>query len=75
LSADGDSSKRLIIQQWFNLEKKIAEYEEAHGISSQHEDQDEINKQAQQTVGQWMKSPIGGEKPVGGKEKEDEFFF
>lgn len=75
LSADGDSSKRLIIQQWFNLEKKIAEYEEAHGISSQHEDQDEINKQAQQTVGQWMKNPISGEKPAGGKEKEDEFFF
>ena len=73
-SADG-SGARLIIQDWYNLEEKIARLDAKRGIESNRESQDEINKKAQQPVDDWVSKPFG-EKTVHGKpSKEDEFFF
>lgn len=75
LCADG-KGERLIIGKMFNLEEKIAKYNEAHGIAVQSESQADINKQAEQSVGAWMNNQFAGEKPAKTTEKsEDEFFF
>lgn len=75
LSADG-KGKRLIIGNMFNLEKKINEYNESHGVYSQQESQDEINEKAQQSVGAWMNNQFSGDgQPKQPDKSEDEFFF
>jgi type IV secretion system protein VirD4 len=76
LCADG-KGKRLIIQDWFNLEEKIEKLNQKRGIETKQEKQSEINQKAQQPVDNWMNKPMGGKEkvvnPAGGK--EDEFFF
>lgn len=76
LCADG-KGKRLIIQDWFNLEKKIARLNEARGIETKRESQAEINQKAQQSVENWMNKPPyqGSSKSTTAKTNEDEFFF
>jgi type IV secretory pathway TraG/TraD family ATPase VirD4 len=73
--ADGDGA-RLIIQDWFNLQEKIARLEQKHGIETKREKQEDINKRAQQPVDDWINKQLSGERNVSGKnDKEDEFFF
>lgn len=74
--ADGDG-KRMIIQEWFNLEEKIARLEQKAGIETKKETQEDINQKAQQSVDNWISKPLStGEVPSSKKEeKEDEFFF
>ena len=75
-SADYDQSKRLAIQNWFNLEEKIERLEKKRGIVSKKEKQEDINQKAQQTVDNWMNRQLAGEKTTLNKnDKEDEFFF
>ena len=75
-SADYDQSKRVAIQTWFNLEEKIARLAEKNGQEQiQDLKQEEINKQAQQTVNSWMGGGFVPEKPVKQKEQQDEFCF
>ena len=73
-SADGDG-KRLIIQDWFNLEEKIARLDAAKGVEIKKEKQEDINKRAQQPVDGWMNNQFSDGKVIEDKEKEDEFFF
>jgi type IV secretory pathway TraG/TraD family ATPase VirD4 len=76
-SADYDQSKRLSIQDWFNLEEKIARLEQKRGIEIKREKQEDINRKAQQPVEGWMNKQFGGgNNPTSSKnDKEDEFFF
>ena len=74
-SADGNG-KRLIIQEWFNLEEKIERLNEKRGIETKKEKQEDINQRAQQTVDNWMDKPFRGNQSSKPKnDKEDEFFF
>jgi type IV secretory pathway TraG/TraD family ATPase VirD4 len=73
--ADG-KGKRLIIQEWFNLEEKIDRLNKKNGIEEKKEKQSEINLKAQQPVDGWMRNQFKNERTVPNKnEKEDEFFF
>jgi type IV secretion system protein VirD4 len=73
-SADGEGA-RLIIQDWFNLEKKIEEYNRTHDkIEINLSQQEEINLKAQKSTEAWLQGGLGKEKPVG-ESKKDEFFF
>lgn len=72
--ADG-KGKKLIIQQCFNLEEKIAKINEARGIEVKEEKQEEINKRSQQPVSSWMNSDYNTPSTNNDKDKEDEFFF
>jgi type IV secretory pathway TraG/TraD family ATPase VirD4 len=74
-SADFDQSKRLSIQDWFNLEEKIERLNAKKGIEDKREKQEDINQRAQQPVDDWMNKRLGGEKVVATNGKEDEFFF
>ena len=77
-SADFDQSKRLQIQNWFNLEEKINRLNEKNGIEVKQEKQEDINRKAQQPVDSWMNQPFsGGDRNASpkGSDKEDEFFF
>jgi type IV secretory pathway TraG/TraD family ATPase VirD4 len=75
-SADYDQSKRLSIQEWFNLEEKIARIEKERGIEVKREKQEDINKKAQQPVEGWMNKQFSSSGASSTKnDKEDEFFF
>ena len=76
-SADYDQSKRLSIQDWFNLEEKIERINQKRGIESAQEKQEDINQKAQQSVDGWMNKPFnnGGGASTTKNDKEDEFFF
>lgn len=75
-SADYDQSKRLSIQDWFNLEEKIARIEKKRGIEVKREKQEDINKRAQQPVEGWMNKQFNTSSGSAAKnDKEDEFFF
>ena len=72
-SADG-KGKRLIIQDWFNLEKKIEEYNEKHNkIEINNVQQEKINQEAQKSMDDWMKPKYGENSSV--KTNQDDFFF
>jgi type IV secretory pathway TraG/TraD family ATPase VirD4 len=73
-SADGDG-KRLVIQDCFNLEEKIARLEQKNGNEVKREKQEDINKKAQQPMNSWMNNQFNGNKSSDQKDKEDEFFF
>jgi type IV secretory pathway TraG/TraD family ATPase VirD4 len=76
LSADGDG-QRLIIHDWFNLEKKIGALEEKRGVETKREKQDDINQRAQQPVDGWLNKQFAGngKRDTNRDEKEDDFFF
>jgi type IV secretory pathway TraG/TraD family ATPase VirD4 len=76
LSADGDG-QRLIIHDWFNLEKKIRALEEKRGVEIKREKQDDINQRAQQPVDGWLNKQFtgNGKHDTNRNEKEDDFFF
>lgn len=68
-SADG-KGKRLVIQDMFDLEKKINEYNQSHNkIEINSVEQEKINREAQRPTEQWM-----GQETVQNS-KKDEFFF
>ena len=73
-SADGKGD-RLIIQDWFNLEKKIEEYNRTHDkIEINLSQQEEINLKAQKSTDAWLNGGFAKETPVDDSNK-DEFFF
>lgn len=76
LCADG-KGKRLIIQDWFNLEEKIERLNKAKGIETKQEKQADINEKAKQPVDGWMNKQFAGPKTQSqpSKTNEDEFFF
>ena len=77
--ADFDQSKRLAIQNWFDLKKKIDAINEKNGVYEEEESQAEINQKSQQTVDGWRNSTNNttfGKGKGGNKNNEaDEFFF
>lgn len=75
LSADGDGD-RLIIQDWFNLEKKLEEYNRTHDkIEINTAQQAEINLKAQRPTDAWLSGGFVKETPKEDNNNKDEFFF
>ena len=72
-SADYDKKKRLAIKKCYDLKKKIAELEVSADLKD--DDQTEINKKAQRTVGDWMGGSIKDAKSPSKNNNMDEFLF
>lgn len=74
-SADGGGA-RLKIDDWYNLEKKIEEYNLKHdNIKINTSKQEELNKKAQKPTDAWLNGGFAKENSKEDTNNKDEFFF